>query len=206
MRKATLAAVVLISALGCGVGCRKNAADKNAFKAALNNYLGGRPECVWPTPVKLPAQADTPNDEQTKGFDALTDSGLLMRKPEEKKRFLIGSKEVNDYDLSDKGRSVWTVDASQPGYGNFCYGHSVVTSVDDYTPAANTSTTQYSVTYHYAVTELADWANTAEMRTAFPKIASDTNGQETATATLTKTQEGWSVTNVRPATTEIPAQ
>ncbi|HUH63842.1 MAG TPA: hypothetical protein VLZ50_12620 [Terracidiphilus sp.] len=206
MRKTTIAVVVLIFALGYGLGCRKNAADKNAFKTALNNYLAGHQECVWPAPIKLPAQADTPNDEQTRGFDALTDAGLLTRKPEEKKRFLIGSKEVNDYDLSDKGRSVWTADASQPGYGNFCYGHSVVTSIDGDTPAANTNATEYSVTYHDAVTQLADWANTAEMRTAFPKIASDTNGQETATATLTQTPDGWSVTNVRPATAEIPAQ
>lgn len=206
MRKTTFAAAVMMCALGAGVGCRKNAPDKSAFKAALNNYLAGRQECVWPTPAKLPAQADTPNDEQTKGFDALTDAGLLTRKPEEKKRFLIGSKEVNDYDLSDKGRSDWTADASQPGYGNFCYGHAVVTSIDGDTPSANTNATEYSVTYHYAVTQLADWANTAEMKTAFAKIASDTNGQETATATLTKTPDGWSVTNVRPATTEIPAQ
>ncbi len=57
---------------------------------------------------------DTNNDLQTKGFDALTDAGLLTRTSQEKKRFLIGSKQVNDYDVSDKGRTQWTVDQSQP--------------------------------------------------------------------------------------------
>jgi hypothetical protein len=199
MRGAKFGILVITGLIAIGVGCRKNVIDKAAFQSTLNNYLSGRQECVWAAPVKLPAQADTSNDEQTKGFDALTDAGLLTRKPEEKKRFLIGSKQVNDYDLSDKGRSTWTADTSQPGYGNFCYGHPEVTSIDGYTPADNPDATQFDVNYHYAVTSLADWANTAEMRTAFPKIASDTNGQETATASLTKSDNGWTVANVRPA-------
>jgi len=77
---------------------------------------------LWGTAIKFPVQADTSNDEQTKGFDALTDAGLLTRTPGEKSRFLIGSKQVNNYDLSDKGRSDWTPDQTQPGYGNFCFG------------------------------------------------------------------------------------
>ena len=64
---------------------------------------------------EFPAQADASKDEQTKTFDALTDAALLTRTAGEKKRFLIGSKQVNDYDVSEKGRTVWTVDSSQPG-------------------------------------------------------------------------------------------
>jgi len=206
MRETRILLLLIVGLVAMGSGCRKNAVDKNAFKAALNNYLSGRQECVWASAVKFPAQADASNDEQTKGFDALTDAGLLKRTPEEKKRFLIGSKQVNDYDLSDKGRSTWTGDAAQPGYGNFCYGHAEVTSIDNFTPAQNTSATQYSVTYHFAVTHLADWANTAEMRTAFPRIASDTSGEKTATATLTRSQNGWTVDNVQSPTTDLPLQ
>src|ERR1039458_10664471 len=86
------------------------------------------PICLFAAPIKFPAQADASNDEQTKGFDALTDAGLLARKAVEKKRFPIGSKQANDYDLSDKGRSTWTADQTQPGYGNFFYGHPEVAS------------------------------------------------------------------------------
>ncbi len=206
MRTTWIAALVLVGGLAPGGGCRKNAADKKAFEKTLDDYLAGRKRCAWPAPVKLPAQIDTSDSEQTKGFDSLADAGLLARTPEQKQRFLIGSKEVSDYDLSSKGRTIWTVDASQPGYGNFCYGHSVVTSIDSYTQAAKTDATEFSVTCHYAVTQLADWANTAEMRTAFPKIATDISGEQTATATLTRNADGWSVTDWKAATTEIPGQ
>jgi len=113
------------------VGCRTRP-DTGNFKTAIDNYYAVHPSCVWQSPVKFPVQADTSNDTQTKGFDALTDAGLLTRTPQEKKRFLVGSKQVNDYDLSDKGRSAWTADPAQPGYGNFCYGHRDATSIDNY--------------------------------------------------------------------------
>jgi hypothetical protein len=188
-----LAGMVLLAA-----GCRKNTVDKGAFKSALNNYLGSKKECVWSAPTKFPAQADASNDEQTKGFDALTDAGLLTRKAVEKKRFLIGSKQANDYDLSDKGRSVWTADASQPGYGNFCYGHDEVTSIDSYSPEADNAT-QYTVAYHYQLSGVPDWANSAEMKTAFPKLNA-AGAPEAATATLVKSNDGWLVQNGQAAT------
>lgn len=189
--------VVASAVAGYCVGCRENAVDKGAFKSAINNYLSTRPSCVWTAPIKLPAQADSSNDEQTKSFDALTDAGLLVRKSAEKKRFLIGSKQVNDYDLSDKGRTTWTADQTQPGYGNFCYGHPAVTSIDNYTPADNPDATQFSVSYHYAIT-LPDWANTTEIKTAFPRVAADSAGQS-GTANLSKSNDGWVVQNAQPA-------
>ena len=181
-------------------GCRKtNMVDKSAFKSAINDHYNAMQDCVWSSPVKFPAQADTSNEDQTKGFDALTDAGLLVRSSAEKKRFLIGSKQVNNYDLSDKGRSSWTADQTQPGYGNFCFGHREVTTVDSFTPADNPDATQYSVTYHYDVASVPDWANSTEMKTAFPKVATDTSGQQTATATLMKTSNGWQVGSVHPS-------
>jgi hypothetical protein len=192
-------ALAMAGMIGFAAGCRKNAVDKEAFKSALNNYYGSRQDCVWTTPVKFPAQADTSNDEQTKGYDALTDAGLLTRTNAEKKRFLIGSKQVNNYDLSDKGRSAWTADPSQPGYGNFCFGHFAVTSIDSYSPPDDNNATQYTVTYHYAVSQVPDWANAAETKTAFAKVASDTSGQQAATATLVKSNAGWQVATSQPA-------
>ena len=197
-----------ISFLGLGVccallmaaGCRKsNFVDKAAFKSAINNYYSTRQDCVWPGPVKFPVQADSSNYEQTKGYDALTDAGFLVRKAEEKKRFLIGSKQVNDYDLSDKGRSNWTADQTQPGFGNFCFGHREVTTIDGFTPADVSDATQYSVSYHFDVASVPGWASTVEMKTAFPKVAIDTSGQQTAVANLMKSNSGWQVNSVTPA-------
>jgi hypothetical protein len=184
----TLAAAALIA------GCHTNTVDKSAFKSALNTYYAGHQQCLWSQPVKFPAQADTSDESQTRGFDALTDAGLLKRTPAEKQRFLIGSKRVNNYDLSDKGRSAWVADPAEPGYGNFCFGTPQVQTIDSYTPGSGSSASQYSVTYHYAVSPPA-WANTSEMKTAFPRVARDSDGQE-ATATLVKSGEGWQVQNV----------
>ena len=193
-----LVSLAIWGAMLAAAGCRTNNLDKGAFKSSIDDYYRGKQECVWSSPVKFPAQADTSNDEQTKGFDALTDAGMLTRTSAEKKRFLIGSKQVNDYDLSDKGRSSWTPDSSQPGYGNFCFGRREATSVDSFTPP-DTNATQYAVSYHYAVTGVPDWANSAEMKTAFPRLAADTSGQQTATATLVKSNNGWQVSSIQPA-------
>jgi len=179
-------------------GCKKNAVDTMAFKSALNSYYAKQQECLFTAPVKFPAQADTSKDEETKGYDALTDAGLLTRKAEEKKRFLVGSKQVNDYDISDQGRGAWTPDPSQPGYGNFCYGHPEVIAIDSFTAADDTDT-RYSVTYHYAAGNPPAWANSAEMKTGFPKLAADTSGREVATASLVKSENGWLVENVQAA-------
>jgi len=188
-----MAWVILLAA-----GCKKNAVDTLAFKSALNSYYAQQQDCLFTAPVKFPVQADTSNDEQTRTYDALTDAGLLARKPEEKKRFLIGSKQVNDYDLSDQGRKSWTVDASEPGYGNFCYGHPEVSNIDNFA-AADDSATRYSVTYHYAAGSPPGWANSPGMKTAFPKMAAETSGQQVATATLMKTDNAWQVQNVQIA-------
>ncbi len=191
----TICVVIILAA-----GCRKtNMVDKSAFKSAINDYYSTRQVCVWSSPVKFPAQADTSNDEQTKGFDALTDAGMLTRASAEKKRFLIGSKQVNNYDLSDKGRSSWTADPTQPGYGNFCFGHREVTSIDSFTPADNPDATQFTVAYHYDLSGVPDWAKSVEMQTAFPKIAADSSGQQTASATLVKSSNGWQVNGVQPS-------
>lgn len=189
MRKHTIILVLGIAALVAqSTGCKKEI-DKEEFKSAINNSFTGKHDCVWPAPKKLPAQVDTSNDEGTRGFDALTDAGLLARKAAEKQRFLIGSKQVTNYDLSDKGHSAWTPDPSQPGYGNFCFGHFHATSVDGFTPNDPSNPTQYTVNYHYEVEGMPDWANTAETRMAFPKLAADTSIQA-ATATVTKDSNG----------------
>jgi len=185
-------------------GCHSNTnmVDKGDFKSALDNYLVGQPVCLFPTSMKFPAQADTNNDEQTKGFDALTDAALLTRTPEEKKRFLLGSKQVNDYDLSAQGRAAWTPEPTEPGYGNFCFGSPKVTSVDNYTPVQSSGNT-FSVSYQFAV-NLPDWAKTEEMRTAFPSVGI-WSAPRTATANLAKGETGWSVEHVTASAGSQPS-
>jgi hypothetical protein len=198
MRERIALALVLTGLIAWATGCKKQV-DLAEFKSAINESFAGRHECVWPEPIKLPAQADTSKDEKTRDFDALTDAGLLIRASEEKKRFLAGSKQVNNYDLSDKGHSAWTPDPNQPGYGNFCFGHFNVTAIDNATPNDPSNPTQYTVKYRYEVVGIPAWASTPESMRAFPKIAADTSIRS-ATATLVKgTNGGWAVAPLRPA-------
>jgi hypothetical protein len=188
------AGVLICGLVILAAGCDKSKPDTTNFKTAINNYYTAHPSCVWSSPVKFPAQADASNDQQTKGFDALTDAGLLTRTAEEKKRFLIGSKQVNDYDVSSNGRTVWTADPSQPGYGNFCYGHRDVTSIDNVTMGTNQNgANTATVNYHYDLTGVPDWAKSQETQTAFPNVQADMAAPKTATATLLQTQDNWQV-------------
>jgi hypothetical protein len=55
------------------------------------------------------------------------------------------------------------------------------------------------VSYHYDVASVPGWASTVEMKTAFPKVAIDTSGQQTAVANLVKSNSGWQVNSITPA-------
>ena len=105
------------------VGCKKTDDSKLNYTNAINTYYASHPACLWPDPIKFPVQADTSDTSKTSGYDALVDQGLLTRTTAEKKVFIVASKQVTNYDLSDKGRSSWTPDQQNPGYGNFCYGN-----------------------------------------------------------------------------------
>jgi hypothetical protein len=197
MRERIAPALVLIGLFSCATGCKKQV-DQAEFKSAINKSFAGRHECVWPEPIKLPAQVDTSKDEKTRDYDALTDAGLLIRGSAEKKRVLVGSKQVN-YLLSDKGHPAWTPDPKQPGYGNFCFGHFNVTAIDNATPNDPSNPTQYTVNYRYEVEGIPDWARTPESMRTFPKIAADTSIQSATATLVTGTNGGWAVVPPQPA-------
>ena len=191
--------LAMLAALGAWTtACHKESIDKAQFKTAINNSFAHKHECIWPEPVKMPAEADPAKDERTRDFDALTDAGLLARAPEEKKRFLVGSKPVNLYDLSDKGHAAWQPDASRPGYGNFCFGHFNVTNVTNAIPNDASNPTQYAVTYQYEVEGIPAWASTPESMRTFPKIAKDTSVQSATTTVVKDSNGGWVVPPSQP--------
>ena len=198
MRERTALALVLTGLFALTTSCKKQV-DTAEFKSAINKSFAGRHECVWPEPIKLPVQVDPSKDERVRDYDALTDAGLFIRESVEKKRPLVGSKPVNKYDLSDKGHSSWTPDPSQPGYGNFCFGHFNVTAIEHATPNDPSNPTQYTVSYRYEVEGIPEWIRTPESMRAFRKIAADTSIQS-ASATLVKgTDGGWAVVPPQPA-------
>jgi hypothetical protein len=197
-----LAASCLV--LLAAAGCKKTADNKLNFSSALNTYYASRPACLWADPIKFPVQADTSDTSKTQGYDALVDQGLLARTTAEKKVFIVASKEVTNYDLTDKGRNAWTPDPQQPGFGNFCYGKPSVSSIDSNTPTTDQPGATTTVNYHVAVSGAPGWATAPETETAFPGVQTRLSGPVAATATLTNTPSGWAVTQ-GPAGSTHPA-
>jgi hypothetical protein len=181
------------------VGCNKKDDNSMNFRNAIDTYYSAHPACLWSDPIKFPVQADTSDNSKTAGYDALVDQGLLVRTTAEKKKFIIASKQVNNYDLSDKGRSAWTADVNQPCYGNFCYVHRKVSSIDSSTPTTSAVGATTQVAYHYTLTDSPAWATAAETQNAYPQLRSDVAGPQTGQATLTNTNNGWQLSAARSA-------
>jgi hypothetical protein len=176
-------------------GCNKQDNSKANYQSAINDYYKAHPACIWQEVKKFPVQAATSDDAKTQGYDALTDSGLLTRTTGEKKVFIIASKQVNNYDLSAQGRSSWTPDTSQPGYGNFCYGHRAVDTIDSFTSGVNASGLKTAeVNYHYSFADVPDWARSQEIQTAFSSVGSALAHGQPAQDSLVMNGSAWQVT------------
>ncbi len=191
--------------LATAFGCNKKADNTANYTSAINTYYSAHPACLWDSPKQLPAQADTSGSGKTSEYDALVDQGLLTRTTSEKKVLIIASKQVNNYDLSDKGRSAWTADPQQPGFGNFCYGHRKVSTIDSATPTTSDPGATTQVDYRYTIDGVPGWASAAETQNAFPVLHADLAGPQAAQATLTNTSNGWQLTSAPGHTTRTPA-
>ena len=173
-------------------GCNNGGNTDLNYKTAINDHFKAFPACIWSQPKKFPVQAATSDDAKTEGYDALTQEGLLTRTTGEKKVLIIASKQVNNYDLSEKGRTSWTPDSSQPGYGNFCYGNRDVTSIDNSTLGTDGNGAKtVAISYHYQIANVAAWANSQEMKTAYPGLASALGSNKSDNATLVMTGDRW---------------
>jgi hypothetical protein len=176
-------------------GCTKKDDNHLNFTNAINTYYGAHPACLWSEPVKFPVQVETSDTSKTSGYDALVDQGLLTRTTAEKKKLIIASKQVTNYDLSEQGRAAWTADVQQPGFGNFCYGHRKVDSIDASTPTTSDTGATTQVNYHYSFAGAPAWATAAETQNAYPQIRADLNGPQMGLVTLTNTSNGWVLTH-----------
>jgi hypothetical protein len=198
-RAATLCGATALFACGCN----KKMDNTANFKSAIDTYYAAHPACLWPDPIKFPVQADTGDVSKTSPYDALVDQGLLVRTTAEKKKLIIASKQVNNYDLSDQGRSAWTADPTQPGFGNFCYGHRTVSSLDSSTPTNDQSGATTLVAYHYTLGSAPSWATAAETQNAYPEVQANLSGPKTDQETLTNTNQGWAL--IKPILKPAPA-
>lgn len=185
-----LAAVVVLAT----TACNKKADNNSNYKTAINTFYSAHPNCLWSSPKKFPVQADASDTDKTSDLDALVDQGLLTRTSAEKRVFIIASKQVNNYDISGTGRGSWTADPQQPGFGNFCYGHRSVSTIDSATENTGQVGATTAVNYRYIVADVPGWASAAETQNAYPQLKADLAGPQAAQATLTDTSNGWVLT------------
>ena len=194
------AAVLCAVAMLAAAGCKKTADNTLNYKSALNTFYDAHPACLWSQTKKFPTQANTSDTDKTSPYDALVDQGLLVRTTEEKKELIILSRQVTNYDLSEQGRSAWAADVSQPGYGNFCYGHWSVSAIDSATPTTDQPGATTQVSYHYALAGTPAWAVAPETQNAFPAIGANMAPHIAGSATLSNTAAGWVVTSASGST------
>ena len=106
----------------------------------------------------------------------------------------IASKQVNNYDLSEQGRSAWTPDTAQPGYGNFCFGHRAVDSIDSFTTGVNGSGSKTAeVNYHYSFADVPAWAKNQEIQTAFSSAGAALAHSQPGQDSLVMNGNAWQV-------------
>jgi hypothetical protein len=195
-RTTTFAAAALLLA----AGCKKTTDNSITYKSAINAWYSAHPACLWSQSQMFPTQVAASNTDQNAPFAALVDQGLLTRNTSEKKIIIVSKQEIN-YDLSDQGRAAWTADPNQPGYGNFCYGHRSVSSIQSSTPNNGQPGDTTTVTFQYGFSGAPAWAQAAETQNAFPQVKDDLSGNGTATATLVDTSNGWQVQTPPPTPT-----
>jgi hypothetical protein len=189
------AATIVVAAAALATGCDKKADNTLNFTNAINTYYNTHPACLWKTSTQFPTQVTTSDTDKTAPYDALADQGLLVRTTAEKKVMIIASKQVTNYDLSEKGRAAWTPDTAQPGFGNFCYGHRKVTAIDSSTPTTDQPGATTQVSYRYSFSDAPAWATAAETQNAYPDVRANLSGPHTGQATLTNTSNGWAVSS-----------
>ncbi len=193
MQKLSRFISVSATALMLVAGCKKTADNTSNYKSAINTYLSQNQSCLWHQPQKFPIQVGTSDSDKTAGYDALYNQGLLDRTTGDKKKLLgLVNKQVTNYDLSAKGKSSWTASQTDPSYGNFCYGHREVSSIDSSNATGDQPGATASVMYHYDFSSVPDWAKDGGVQNAFPNVKENLAGGQ-ATATLVDANNGWQV-------------
>lgn len=204
MRHPKIAGAALCIGLLVAAGCSSNKPSKADLSSAVDNYYSANPECIFSSPVQLPAKIDNSNQQQLDQYSALTQAGLLTKTeakaPEKPTRHTRRSRHAaktptappaTTFALSDNGRFSWTTDETEPGFGNFCYGHRQVTSIDSMATTKHNGMEMAVASYHYSLAGVPSWAKTSEVQSAFPEVQKALAGPMPDSGNFTKETTGW---------------
>ncbi|MGB6131461.1 MAG: hypothetical protein WBG54_06755 [Acidobacteriaceae bacterium] len=171
------AAAVLALFAGCSTA---NKPTPENFTRALNDYYQDRQECLFPNGQQFPYEV-APGVEQKKEqaqMNALTAAGLMVRLEDR-------TMHIDKYTLNVIG---------QRYAPRFCYGHRQVTGIVSFTPPGpRNGFTETTVTYRYTMMDVPVWAQTDQVKDAFPELAQALSASPTAQATLATVGAGWHV-------------
>jgi len=163
-------------------GCSSaNKPTPENFTNTLNAYYADHNDCLFPQGHTFPYEvAPSPTAKQDKAeMDALTDAGMLTRLEDR-------DMHVDRYSLNGL--------AGKRFAPRFCYGHREVTSIMSFTPPGpRNGFTETTVTYHYSMQEVPVWAQTDQVKAAFPQLAKSLGDNPTDEATLATAGAGWQV-------------
>jgi len=182
-RKMGIAAGAGLAALmALAGGCNsENKPTPDNFMKTINAYFQDHNDCLfpqghaWPYEVAPSATAA----EEKKQMDALTDAGMLTRLEDR-------DMHVDRYSLNGL--------AGQRFAPRFCYGHREVTGIQSFTPPGpKDGFTETTVTYEYAMREVPVWANTDQVKAAFPQLGKSLGNAPTDRITLATVGAGWQV-------------
>ncbi len=162
--------------------CSSNqkASNRN-FTLGLNEYYAAHDDCLYRSALRFPYEVSVSEQggARAKEMDALTAAGLLQRTEEK-------SIHVRRYSL--------TPYAMARANARFCYGHRQVTAIDSFTPPAAVNGQRTSqVVYEYKMMDVPGWAQSEQMRAAFPALAKTTASQTQDKAQMVLTAAGWRV-------------
>lgn len=188
-------------------GCSSNKPSKADLTSAIDNYYSANPQCVFSSPVLLPAKVENSDQQQLDQYNALAQAGLLTKtemtakQPEKtSKRHTRRSRHeaktpeappTTTFQLSDNGRFSWTEDQTKPGFGNFCYGHRQAKSIDSVAATKSNGTTTAIASYHYDLTGVPSWAKSTEVQSAFTEVQQALAGPHVAKGNFVKDPTGW---------------
>ncbi len=166
-------AFLLIPLTGCTY---KSSPTPKNFIAGLNAHFLEHSDCLFPEAPTFPFETSDP--DKTKQMNALVDAQLLTVSVEH-------DINASRYTPTEMGARVAP---------RFCYGHRVVTTIDGFTPPAQTNGfPETQVTYHYTMDNVPVWAKSVAMRAVFPALALNTSANASDHATLAATMAGWQV-------------
>ena len=210
MRYCTVLFVLVTSTLLVGCGSSKDASKSN-FQVAIDKAMSKDCVVVGPgmnlmatshsypqsfplTQVGMFTNAEAAkqmNDRMEAPYEALVKAGLLEGKDDQVPMLGNSTKLVpsRTYSLTDKGKKYLIA----PDGTSFCASHYKVDEVVEFTQPGPSmgGSTESMAKFTYSATDVADWAQTDDFKSAFPDAAKQLTPKREGSAEMVLMNDGW---------------